>query len=119
MDCRGVSQNVLDAGYLCVALLLDWATFFFLYPTREEEGGYHGNPGAGSSSRKGEMDFRGVSKKLLARVPAQLARRATVFCLCPTREEGDWTLFISELIDRARDSRLLKTQGDKIPQKTT
>ena len=91
MDCRGVSQSVLGAGYLCVALLLDWHTVFCLYPTREEEGGYHGDPGAGSSSRKGEMDFHGVLQNVLARVPAQLVRRATVFFLCPTREEGDWT----------------------------
>ena len=48
------------------------------------------------------LDCRGVSQSVLVRVPAQLARRATVFCLYPTREEGDWTLFISELIDRTR-----------------
>ena len=94
-QCRGVSQNVLGAGYLCVAFLLDWATVFFLCPTREEEGGYHGDHGAGSSSRKGEMDCRGVSQNVLGCVPAQLVRRATVLCLCPTREEESaWALFV-------------------------
>ena len=61
MDCRGVSVRASSDRRRYWRLSLASPTCspcFRLCPTHEEEGGYHGDPGAGSSSRKGEMDCR-------------------------------------------------------------